>query len=53
MPVSIKHGTGLCGVRWHYRIIEGSVLDKDMDWLRARTRPESFEFYSQWHTQHR
>lgn len=53
VPVSIKHGVGLCGVRWHYQMMNGAVHDQRMEWLKERTRKESFDFYSKWHTNHR
>ncbi len=52
-PVSIKHGVGLCGVKWHYRDFKDGVKDHKMTWLREHTRKESFDFYQEWHTRNR
>jgi hypothetical protein len=50
-PIGIKHGNGFCPGNYHNGIVNGKParnmkVDTSMQWLRKRTRPESFKFYS-------
>lgn len=45
MPISIKHGVGLCVTNQHKMSYKYEIKDMDLFWLRHNTREESFEFY--------
>ena len=46
MPVSIKHGVGLCVTPQHNIKHKYEIKDNDFIWLRQNVRKESFEFYT-------
>jgi hypothetical protein len=53
-PIGMKHGQGFTPGNYHNGVVNGKamknmMMDPARQWLKNNTRPESFEFYKQFH----